>query len=136
MAKFTKLNIGDAVASSGGRVWKKLSAESAEVQDELAGTWVFNEVPVGTSSGSYVVKEIEMNFSSNGNTFDSFQFYQTTNSTVSWVHYFSGDVRTTAYEKNSGWYSSYRTIYITSKLSEVNNGSTWLDWLQANATKQ
>lgn len=43
MAKFTKLNIGDSVASSGGRVWKKLSAESAEVQDELAGTWVFNE---------------------------------------------------------------------------------------------
>jgi hypothetical protein len=26
--KFTKLNIGDAVASSGGRAWKKLSAES------------------------------------------------------------------------------------------------------------
>lgn len=26
MAKFTKLNIGDAVASSGGRVWKKLSS--------------------------------------------------------------------------------------------------------------
>ena len=26
--KFTKLNIGDAVASSGGRVWKKLSVES------------------------------------------------------------------------------------------------------------
>ena len=26
MAKFTKLNIGAAVASSGGRVWKKLSS--------------------------------------------------------------------------------------------------------------
>lgn len=25
MAKFTKLNISDSVASSGGRVWKKLS---------------------------------------------------------------------------------------------------------------
>lgn len=43
MAKFTKLNIGDSVASSGGRVWKKLSAESTEVQDELSGTWVFNQ---------------------------------------------------------------------------------------------
>lgn len=30
---FTKLNLGDAVASSGGRVWKKLSAESAEEPD-------------------------------------------------------------------------------------------------------
>lgn len=28
MAKLTKLNIGEAVASSGGRVWKKLSVES------------------------------------------------------------------------------------------------------------
>lgn len=33
MAKFTKLNIGDTVASSGGRVWKKLSAESAETSN-------------------------------------------------------------------------------------------------------
>lgn len=41
MAKFTKLNIGDAVASSGGRVWKKLSAESAE-DNSIVGTWVFN----------------------------------------------------------------------------------------------
>lgn len=40
MAKFTKLNIGDSVASGGGRVWRKLSAESA--QEELLGTWVLN----------------------------------------------------------------------------------------------
>lgn len=33
MTKFTKLNIGDSVASSGGRVWKKLSAESAETSN-------------------------------------------------------------------------------------------------------
>lgn len=43
MAKFTKLNIGDSVASSGGRVWKKLSAESAE-DVTLEGTWVFNSL--------------------------------------------------------------------------------------------
>lgn len=29
MAKFTKLNIGEAVAASGGRAWKRLSTESA-----------------------------------------------------------------------------------------------------------
>ena len=29
MAKLTKLHIGSVVASSGGRVWKKLSTESA-----------------------------------------------------------------------------------------------------------
>lgn len=40
MAKFTKLNIGDIVASSGGRVWKKLSAESAKatITFTVAGT--------------------------------------------------------------------------------------------------
>lgn len=31
---------------------------------------------------------------------------------------------------------SYKTIAITSKLSEVTNGDTFLAWLQANATKQ
>lgn len=43
MAKFTKLNIGDAVASSGGRVWKKLSAESAEEVKDPIGTWLVKE---------------------------------------------------------------------------------------------
>lgn len=39
MAKFTKLNIGDIVASSGGRVWKKLSVESA---DDISGYITFS----------------------------------------------------------------------------------------------
>lgn len=43
MAKFTKLNIGDAVASSGGRVWKKLSVESAEEVKDPIGTWLVKE---------------------------------------------------------------------------------------------
>lgn len=33
MAKFTKLNIGDTVASGSGRAWKKLSVESAETSN-------------------------------------------------------------------------------------------------------
>ena len=41
MAKFTKLNIGAAVASSGGRAWKKLSVESA-TDDSIVGTWTYN----------------------------------------------------------------------------------------------
>ena len=37
----------------------------------------------------------------------------------------------------SGWINTaYKTITITSKLSEVTNGETLLAWLQANATKQ
>ena len=65
MAKFTKLNIGDSVASSGGRAWKKLSAESAEVQDELAGTWVLNETL------NYYTPPINFNVSGNFNTVNS-----------------------------------------------------------------
>lgn len=43
MSKFTKLNIGDAVASSGGRVWKKLSVEPPIDYNTIVGTWVINE---------------------------------------------------------------------------------------------
>lgn len=43
MAKFTKLNIGDSVASSGGRVWKKLSAESGVDVSAIVGTWKWND---------------------------------------------------------------------------------------------
>lgn len=42
MAKFTKLSIGDIVASSGGRVWRKLNAERKKVHYELEGTWILN----------------------------------------------------------------------------------------------
>ena len=53
MAKFTKLNIGDAVASSGGRVWKKLSAKVALPEwngINLTGTTWY--VPSGWSATS------------------------------------------------------------------------------------
>ena len=45
MAKFTKLNIGDSVASSGGRAWKKLSAEPPIDYNTLVGTWIMNGTP-------------------------------------------------------------------------------------------
>lgn len=38
---------------------------------------------------------------------------------------------------DDGWLNEeYKTITITSKLSEVTNGDALLAWLQANATKQ
>ena len=53
MAKLTKLNIGDSVASSGGRVWKKLSAKVALPEwngiDLTGTTWY---VPSGWSATS------------------------------------------------------------------------------------
>lgn len=55
MAKFTKLNIGDSVASSGGRVWKKLSVESAE-EESIVGTWVFNNEIVAPQNMIDIIK--------------------------------------------------------------------------------
>lgn len=55
MAKFTKLNIGDSVASSGGRVWKKLSTESGEEDSNgLYFTLIGNS---GQNYGSFPFEE-------------------------------------------------------------------------------
>ena len=43
---------------------------------------------------------------------------------------------TTIAESNTWKDEAYKTITITSKLSEVTDGDTFLAWLQANATKQ
>lgn len=57
--KFTRLYIGDTVASSGGRVWKKLSAEA---QDELAGTWVFNNSLSGAIDSNVNFESVDGNW--------------------------------------------------------------------------
>lgn len=137
MAKFTKLNIDDSVASSGGRVWKKLSAESAEVQDELQGTWVFN-VFVSTNAE----REFLFNFTSNGVDYyglktyidlsKSYMAYKKSNGVYSDVYNFNEDMGGPETWTND----AYKTISITSKLSEVSDGDDLLSWLKANATKQ
>lgn len=132
MAKFTKLNIGDSVASSGGRVWKKLSAESAVVEDELAGTWVFGDYPTVLSGDAvwYV------NFTSNNENHDEITIQE--RPVGMWMWYNSTEVLTggSMVDLPSWTSQAYKTITITSKLSEVTNGSVLLTWLKANATKQ
>lgn len=64
MAKFTKLNIGESVASSGGRVWKKLSAESAVVEETIAekliGEWYLNAgLTLARLTDSFMYKGIQ-----------------------------------------------------------------------------
>ena len=97
--------------------------------DELAGTWVFNSnFPNVDSSTTYNV-----HFTSNSESFSSIRLelvkiYQR-------VYY--GDI--TVFDSDLGGLlldEAYKTITITSKLSEVTNGDTLLAWLQANATKQ
>jgi hypothetical protein len=104
-----------------GVVIEAIATEDAE--DELAGTWVFKD-----TWGDGV--DSEVNFTSNGETFDSIS------SNMGEEMYYRLDGQfVTAYMY--GWQNeAYKTITITSKLSEVTNGADLLAWLKANATKQ
>lgn len=62
MAKFTKLNIGEAVASGSGRVWKKLSTEIAETT--ISGEYLIDANKVYTLLNSLTETKIyTVNFS-------------------------------------------------------------------------
>lgn len=92
--------------------------------DALQGTWVFNDT-IG-DTGDYV---LDVSFTSN-----NIIFSQITDNNFSLLF-----DKTEAYNKrvSIGWTDeAYKTINITSKLSEVTDGEMLLTWLQANATKQ
>ena len=44
--KLTKLNIGDIVATSGNKCFKKLTTEEQSTKESIVGTWLINEHPV------------------------------------------------------------------------------------------
>lgn len=103
--------------------------------DALQGTWVFNDI-VNLEDADYIV-----NFSSNGINFTELYVELTALETL-WggIIYKSDSANREAYgliNKQVQWADkAYKTITITSKLSEVTGGETLLTWLQANATKQ
>lgn len=99
--------------------------------DELAGTWVFNDtIDIGSREQRFAI-----NFTSNNTQYDD--FYLAGNEKPKYLSYGSTTVGGTVYGDSDGWTNeAYKTIIITSKLSEVTNGDTLLAWLQANATKQ
>ena len=91
--------------------------------DELAGTWVFNDTLDGTIDSTF-------NF-----VWDSISFTRMTFDGA-YLEYYNADY-TTGYDVyEEFWRTDDKTIIITSKLSEVTNGSTLLAWLKANATKR
>ena len=103
-------------------------------EDALAGTWVFNDTPTLQNT------KWTVSFISNNHTFTSLSV-STRIKCISYLGYFPAD-ESIIYD-NSGVVSTpwvkgeaYKTITITSKLSEVTNGDALLNWLQANATKQ
>ena len=108
--------------------------KTEEIPDELAGTWVFN---THISSGDLTNHNV--NFTSNSQAFTS--MYRGSNPDaldgLALVYANSSEiVYAYDFEYTGTWSNeAYKTITITSKLSEVTNGSTLLTWLKANATK-
>lgn len=102
-------------------------------QDELAGTWYFDndvyftERPLRDYTWHF-------DFSSNGENFNE-MYYRYTNTDLAYICYILDGVVRTMY--NKGWsLQSWRTINITSKLSEVEDGASLLSFLNTYATKQ
>lgn len=131
------------------------TVEAAVTEDALEGMWVFND----TVNFSALSTEDEFDFNWSVNykvSGDSRDFVRMNanrmhqedengnpilGGNINYIPYFTGIPEPiVAYEfagDLSMWHSdSYKTINITSKLSEVTNGEQLLTWLQANATKQ
>lgn len=105
--------------------------EGAE-QDQLAGTWVFNEALNTTTLATTYV-----NFTSNGKTCSSIQrSYSDRPFAINDMFYNFDGVDRNVYNLGIWVNAGYKTIVITSKLSEVTAGEMLLAWLQANGTKQ
>lgn len=98
--------------------------------DALAGTWVFNDAITLDSAQSFSLVFISGGIQGTSisieENFGLFSLYYTwENSNV-----------TQAFTGGQWTDTTYKTITITSNLSEVTNGDQLLAWLQANATKQ
>lgn len=112
--------------------------KEATTTDELAGTWVFTSM-LGVADSFYttVGNSVSVAFSSNSRSFIaiSVRLYDDNYNNSLWYDSICvlGDDGTSYVSWTN---SAYKTITITSKLSEVTDGSTLLTWLKANATKQ
>ena len=134
MAKiFTKLNLADIVATSGGKSFRKLSTED----DSIIGTWLFNNTL--TMSPIWRLSEIASNAygamkhsSYNGSNIDAMSITSTgwsihTKQGLSAWPYSSG-------KWQSGWEKQLE-IYDTSIIETYADYEKFVTWLKANATK-
>ena len=129
--------------------------------DELAGTWVFNDTLEFSSIGlsQDESKSWSVDFTSlvehtrtpntirieyglvgsdeEGNEYIGYSLNYVYNPTSGVPELYLAYVSNGPLAEYIGWTDlGEKTITITSKLSEVTNGYTLLEWLQANATKQ
>lgn len=140
MAKFTKLNIGDAVASSGGRVWKKLSAEIPIDYNTIVGTWVFNNtIVVGSMTQNTKITNFDDGLCKvNGEIYESLYGIASADGTSSIrVGHTGSTSGMTKIMTDGVWLSEvYKTIEIINEsTSAVDAVERWLNFLKINATK-
>ena len=102
------------------------------VDDQLAGTWVFNET---------ILLDVEFSYGLNFTSADGYAFDKI-ESSQGFLIYDCESVTTYApayaYSAPDGYFAHkpYRTITITTTLAEMQNGEEFLTWLKANAVKQ
>ena len=128
--KFTKLFLGDVVKTIGSKSYRKLTTEQPVVQDELQGTWVFNDTVDNRSYPNGL-----MVFTSNGIEYKTLTVWKDSEAPRTPPIYYvdTTDVYTTVYNGTTGWVdSAYKTITITTKPTD----EEFIAWLKANATKQ
>ena len=100
------------------------------VIDELDGTWLFNDSLSITDDITWNV-----NYTTNSEDYTDLRISLQIGPIGHEPCMGTSEYPTLFYNMGS-WDDRYKTIIITSKLSEVTNGDTLLAWLQENATKQ
>lgn len=126
--------VGDAIADLHTK-FGDLEA-SGEEEDELAGTWVFNNTIENIEQGAEWV--VKCDFISNGIAYTWFN-----NGVPTLFEYFDGVSTTRVYEYSFKTWTNeaYKTVKINTKYENLSefygvDAETFLAWLQANATKQ
>ena len=100
------------------------------VTDELDGTWLFND---SISISDDITWNV--NYTTNSEDYTDLRISLQIGPIGQEPCMGTSEYPTLFYNMGS-WDDRYKTIIITSKLSEVTNGDTLLAWLQENATKQ
>ena len=100
------------------------------VTDELDGTWLFND---SLSISDDITWNV--NYTTNSEDYTDLRISLQSGPIGHEPCMGTSEYPTLFYNMGS-WDDKYKTIIITSKLSEVTNGDTLLAWLQENATKQ
>ena len=100
------------------------------VTDELDGTWLFND---SLSISDDITWNV--NYTTNSEDYTDLRISLQIGPIGHEPCMGTSEYPTLFYNMGS-WDDRYKTIIITSKLSEVTNGDTLLAWLQENATKQ